>query len=79
MLQKSIKIENGESVVTYPYIKDPASLPYNKHQVIKMASMLEARLDKEGMLSAYNEEFKKYIDRGAFVKIQMMKSGTTRV
>ena len=48
LLRNSIKIENGELVVNYPFIKDPCLLPYNKGQVIKMATKLESRLDKEG-------------------------------
>ena len=69
MLRDSIKIENQELVVKYPFIRDPACLPYNKAQVVKMAIKLESRLKKEGMLESYRKEFMKYLDRGAFVKI----------
>ena len=69
LLRNSIKIENGELVVNYPFIKDPCLLPYNKGQVIKMATKLESRLDKEGLLDTYNIEFQKYLDRQTFVEV----------
>ena len=69
MLKKSIKIENQELVVKYPYIKDPSLLPYMKIQVLKMATKLENILEKENMLESYNKKFQKYLDRKAFVEI----------
>ena len=69
MLKENIRIESGEIHVEYPFIKDPICLPNNKATAVKMAEKLESRLKREGMLEAYNEQFRQYIDREVFVKI----------
>ena len=69
LLQKSIKLENGELVVSYPFIKSPECFPNNRDAVLSMAKKQVARLMKKGMLDKYNEELKKYITRGILVPI----------
>ena len=69
LLQKSIKLENGELTVSYPFIKSPECFPNNRQAVLAMAKKQEMRLQKKGMLDIYNEELKKYITRGILVPI----------
>ena len=60
---------NGQLQVSYPFIRDPHCLPYNRHAVIRMAEKQEKRLIKSGFLDTYNKEFQKYLDRGAAVAL----------
>ena len=69
MLENSVKLENGQIHVTYPFSRDPYCLPNNRRAVVKMAEKQEARLIKSGQLEYYNKEFQKYLDRGAAVKL----------
>ena len=69
MMKKSIKLENGELIVTYPFIKNPECFPNNREAAIKMAIKQELKLEKRGMLDKYNEELFKYISRGIVVPI----------
>ena len=64
LLKKSIKLEGGQLSVSYPFINDPNCLPNNRNEVLLMAQRQEQMLKSKGMLDRYNEELKKYVDRG---------------
>ena len=71
LLKQGIRLdqEKGEMQVKYPFIRDPRCLADNRHVAIAMAAKLEARLGKSGLLEQYNEEFQKFIERGAIVEV----------
>ena len=69
MLRKGVTLENGQLYVKYPFVRDPHCLPNNRAAVIKMAEKQEKRMIKSGHLAKYNQEFQKYLDRGAVVKL----------
>lgn len=69
LLQKSIKLENGQVNVSYPFLQSPECFPNNRDSAIAMAIKQEARLKKKGALEKYNEELYKYITRGILVPI----------
>ena len=69
MLKKSIKLENGQLNVSYPFIKSPECFPNNRNAAIAMATKLESRLRNKGQLERYNTELMKYITRGILVPI----------
>ena len=69
MMEKGVKLENGQLHVKYPFVRDPHCLPNNRFAVVKMALKQEQRLTKTGHLAKYNQEFQKYLDRGAAVKM----------
>ena len=69
LIRDNIKIVDGEVQVTYPFIKDPCCLQNNRSTVVKVATRLWHSLKKDGLLNEYQEEMKKYIDRGTFVKL----------
>jgi hypothetical protein len=69
LLQKSIKLENGQLVVSYPFIKSPECFPNNRDSAVAMSIKQEARLKKKGILDKYNEELYKYITSGILVPI----------
>ena len=56
-------------VVSYPFEEDPAILPNNRGQVIKIASRTERQLLKSGLVEEFNKEFNKMIASGALVEI----------
>ena len=56
LLQKSIKLENGQILVSYPFIKSPECFPNNRDKAVAMASKQESRLAKKGLLTKYNDE-----------------------
>ena len=69
LLQKSIKLENGQLIVSYPFIQSPECFPNNRESAVAMATKQEARLEKKGLLRKYNEELYKYITREILVPI----------
>ena len=69
MLMKSIKLEDGQLIVSYPFLKNPESFPNNRSTVLSMAQKQEVRLQKKDLLDRYNAEFEKYITRGVVVPI----------
>ena len=69
MLEEGVQLENGQLHVKYPFVRDPHCLPNNRAVVIKMAEKQEKRLVSSGHLAKYNQEFQKYLDRGAAVKL----------
>lgn len=68
-LKKGVKLVDGELHVQYQFKKDPKSLPNNRATAVKIAEKLEQRLMKEGHREYYNQEFQKYLDRGAALKL----------
>ena len=68
-IKQGVKLENGELHVQYQFCKDPRSLPNNRAVAVKIAEKLEKRLIAEGHLEFYNQEFKKYFERGAAIKL----------
>ena len=75
-LKEGVKLVNGEVHVQYQFRKDPRSLPNNRHTAVKIAEKLEKRLSAEGHLDYYNQEIKKYFDRGAAVKLSEEELGS---
>ena len=69
MLEKGVKLINGEIQVSYPFIRDPNCLPNNRNAVVRITEKLEKRLLSTDMHSNYSLEFQKYIDRGGVVKL----------
>ena len=69
LMKQSIKLENEELKVSYPFIKSPDCFPNNRQSVLAMAKKQEERLMNKGMLDKYNEELMKYIKRGILVPI----------
>ena len=69
LIRENIKIVGGEVHVTYPFIKDPRCLANNRPVAVKIAVRLWKCLEKENLLSTYNEEIDKYLKRGTFIKL----------
>ena len=71
ILKKNVRLVNGQLHVNYPFIRDPTCLPFNRNSVLRMAKNQEKRLEKLGLLifSLYNEELRKYVDRGVIVQL----------
>ena len=56
-------------IVDYPFIEDPAVLPMNIGQVIKIAEREEKKLQKEGLMESFYLEFNKMTNCGALVEL----------
>ena len=69
LITDNVKIVNGEVHVSYPFVKDPSCLPNNRSVVVKVADRLWKSLKKDGLLTSYHEEIRKYIERGTFVRL----------
>ena len=55
--------------VNYVFKKDPMCLPNNRATAVKIASKVADRLIKAGHYEYYNSEFKKYLERGAAIRL----------
>ena len=69
LISDNIDVVDGEVHVKYPFIKDPSCLQNNRIVAVKVAGRLWSSLQRDGLLNAYHEEMRKYIDRGTFVKL----------
>ena len=69
LLKQSIKLKDGELLVSYPFVKSPECFPNNRGAVVAMAKKQETRLLKKGDLDKYNLELRKYITRGVIVPL----------
>ena len=69
MLRQGVQLMDGRIHVSYPFRRDPHSLPNNRAAVVKMAEKMEKRLIKSGFHETYNQEIQKALDRGAAVKL----------
>ena len=69
LISDNVKVENGQVHVTYPFIKNPSCLPNNRRVAVKIAEKLWKSLERDKLLQTYNEEMKKYVERGTFVKL----------
>ena len=62
--------ENSKVSVSYPWTHDVLKLSDNLNQAIKFQMSVERKLRKDKlMLDAYNRELRKFIDRGALIKL----------
>ena len=69
MLKSGVTLKDGRIYVKYPFVRDPSCLPNNRAAVVRIAEKQEKRLIKSGFLEEYNKELKKYLDRGAAIKL----------
>ena len=62
--------ENRRVTVAYPWTENVLKLRDNKQQAVRMQMSVERRLSRDPkLMSAYNEEFRKFITRGAISRI----------
>ena len=69
LIKSKTKLINGEIWVEYPFVKNPACLPYNRHCVVRVAEKVEKGLIKDGLHNVYCEQIKQFLDRGVAVKL----------
>ena len=69
LISDNVEVRDGEVHVRYPFIKDPSCLPNNRGVAVKVADRLWSSLKRDGLLDAYHEEMRKYMDRCTFVKL----------
>ena len=59
--------------VKFPIVKDPTVLTNNFLQAMKMATALEKRLKRDGMLDDYNKCMKEFLTRPCITEISREK------
>ena len=69
LIKSKTKLIDGEVWCEYPFVKDPACLPFNRATVVKVAERVEKDLMKDGLHAAYNEQIKSQLERGVAVKL----------
>ena len=75
-VEDQIKLDqlNRRVTVSYPWTEDVTLLKDNLNQVIRTQRGVETRLLKDhGLLTAYNSEFQKFIDRKAISKVSQQE------
>ena len=55
--------------VEYPFLEDPMALSKNFGQVVKIAEREERKLERDGLLECFNQEFEKMINLGTLVEL----------
>ena len=68
-LMENMKITDRRIQVKYIFKKNPSCLPNNRETAVRIAASQERKLTKSGNIEYYHSEIKKYIDRGAVVKL----------
>ena len=68
LIEDNIMVDERSKTVwfQYPLIKDPALLTDNRAQAIPIETRAQEKLVKEGLLEAYNDVVRDYIERGVF-------------
>ena len=69
LIKSKTSLVNGEIWCDYPFVKDPACLPFNRPTVIKVAEKVERDLIKDGLHSHYCDQIKDFLHRGVAVKL----------
>jgi len=69
LIKANTKLENGEIICSYPFIKDPVCLPYNREAAVRVAEKVWRSLKKDDLLSAYNSQVQQILDRKAAIKL----------
>ena len=69
LIQSKMELKNGEVWCQYPFVKDPASLSYNRASAVKVADRVERGLIKDGLYATYNEQIQSQLDRGVAIKL----------
>ena len=69
LITNNVHVKDGQIHVSYPFIKNPSCLPNNRSDAVRVAEKLWKSLKRDGLLDAYHEEVKKYLNRGTFVKL----------
>ena len=55
--------------VEYPFLEDPMALSKNFGQLVKIAEREERKLERDGLLECFNQEFEKMINLGTLVEL----------
>ena len=71
MIDDSIQIQDGQSLCSFPFIKDPHILSNNRVPMLRRSEKLEENLRKKGLLESYNLEFNKFIERKVISEVTM--------
>ena len=68
LIENNITIDKRSktSWFKYPLMKDPALLSNNRAQAVTIKTKVQERLVRDGLLEAYNDVVRDYINRGAF-------------
>ena len=53
-MEQCVTFKNGRFHVTYPYLVDPALLPYNYNQVVRIAEREETLLERDGWMEEWS-------------------------
>ena len=69
LIEDGVTVKDGKTHIRYPFIKDPYLLQDNRFSMIKRSESLEKSLKRRNMKEAYDEEFKKFIERGVISEV----------
>ena len=64
-----MQFNNGRFHITYPYLVDPAVLPNNYNQVIRIAEREEVLLDRDGWMDTFNGLLMDLLDQNYLVEL----------
>ena len=69
LIKEKTKLHNGEVWCDYPFMKDPACLPFNRNTVVKVAEKVERDLIRDNLHEAYNDQIRDQLKRGVAVQL----------
>ena len=69
LIKSKTRIINGEVWCDYPFLRDPACLPYNRKNVVRVAEKVEQGLVKDGLHAVYCDQIRQFLERGVAVKL----------
>ena len=71
LIKANTKLVNGQIQCSYPFVKDPSCLPYNRESAVKVAEKVWRSLKKDNLLASYNDQVQQILDRKAAVKLSI--------
>ena len=69
MINENVSVKDGKTKIKYPFVKDPNHLLDNRVSMLKRAQSLEKSLTRRKLRESYDEEFKKFIERGVISEV----------
>ena len=69
LIKSKTKLENGQIVCDYPFIKDPVCLQNNREAAVNVAEKVRKGLIRDNLLEAYDKQVREILDRKAAVQL----------
>ena len=69
LIKSKTRLENGQIICDYPFIKNPVCLQNNGEAAVRVAEKVRKGLIRDNLLEAYDKQVREILDRKAAVQL----------